>query len=44
MQIVADDKLNVKNEEVVYSAVLKWAKSDYTSRKQEICEVIDILS
>ena len=40
MQIVADDELNVTNEEVVYSAVLKWAEHDYTTRKEQICEVI----
>jgi kelch-like protein 10 len=40
IEIITDDHLNVKNEEIVFDAVIKWIKADPNNRKSAIVELL----
>lgn len=40
MEILSDDELNVKNEEVVFDAVVKWVDEDPPARKAFLLDLL----
>ena len=39
--LVSSSELNVKSEESVYNAVLKWVKSDLESRVEQLAKLLE---
>lgn len=40
MEILSDDELNVKNEEVVFDSVVKWIDEDPPARKTYLLDLL----